>query len=129
VGGQHHDPAALLPRKEPLGWTPEPVWKRCPVKITPPPPCWQNNSGHLTRNPLTELPRNTSTGSIIQFNTNDHSCIPGYIGLTYAPNIVTRVKSRRIRWAGHVACMGDMRNVYIILVGKPEQRPLGRPRR
>jgi hypothetical protein len=38
--------------------------------------------------------------------------------------------SRRMRWAGHVARMGEKRNAYRILVGKPEgQRPLGRPRR
>jgi hypothetical protein len=37
---------------------------------------------------------------------------------------------RRMRWAGHVACMGDRRGVYRVLVGKPEgMRPLGRPRR
>jgi hypothetical protein len=35
-----------------------------------------------------------------------------------------------MRWAGHVACMGEMRNAYKILLGKPEgQRPLGKPRR
>jgi hypothetical protein len=39
-------------------------------------------------------------------------------------------KSRRMRWAGHVARMGEKRNVYSLLVGKPEgKRPLGRPRR
>jgi hypothetical protein len=39
------------------------------------------------------------------------------------------IKSRRIRWTGHVACMGEMRNAYSILVGKPEgKRPLGRPK-
>jgi hypothetical protein len=39
------------------------------------------------------------------------------------------VKSRRIRWAGHVVCMGEDRGVYRVLVGKPEgKRPLGRPR-
>jgi hypothetical protein len=39
------------------------------------------------------------------------------------------VKSRRMRWAGHVARMGEKRNAYRILVGKPEgKRPLGRPR-
>jgi hypothetical protein len=37
-------------------------------------------------------------------------------------------KSRSMRWAGYVACMGDVRNAYNILVGKPEgKRPLGRP--
>jgi hypothetical protein len=40
------------------------------------------------------------------------------------------VKSRRIRWAGHVACIGEGRVVHRVLVGKPEgKRPLGRPRR
>jgi hypothetical protein len=46
------------------------------------------------------------------------------------PNIVRVVKSRRMRWAGHVARMGEGRGVYRVLVGKPEgKRPLGRPRR
>jgi hypothetical protein len=40
------------------------------------------------------------------------------------------IKSRRMRWEGHVARMGEKRYAYRILVGKPEeQRPLGRPRR
>jgi hypothetical protein len=40
------------------------------------------------------------------------------------------IKSRRMRWAEHVARLGDKRNAYRILVGKPEgKRPLGRPRR
>ena len=40
------------------------------------------------------------------------------------------IKSRRIRWAGHVARMGEEKGVYRFLVGKPEgRRPLGRPRR
>jgi hypothetical protein len=40
------------------------------------------------------------------------------------------IKSRRIRWTGHVAQMGQTRKAYRILVGKPEgKRPLGRPRR
>ena len=46
------------------------------------------------------------------------------------PNIVRVVKSRRIRWAGHVARMGEGRGVHRVLMGKPEEkRPLGRPRR
>jgi hypothetical protein len=46
------------------------------------------------------------------------------------PNIVRVVKSRRMRWAGHVARMGEDRRVYRLLVGKPAgKRPLGRPRR
>jgi len=40
------------------------------------------------------------------------------------------IKSRRIRWVGHVARVGERRGVYRVLVGKPERkRPLGRPRR
>jgi hypothetical protein len=46
-----------------------------------------------------------------------------------SPNIVRVIKSRRMRWTGHVARMGDERGVYRVLVGKPEgMRPLGRPR-
>ena len=46
------------------------------------------------------------------------------------PNIVWVVKSRRMRWAGHVAPVGERRGVHRILVGKPEGKsPLGRPRR
>ena len=46
------------------------------------------------------------------------------------PNIVRVVKSRRMRWAGHVARMGEDRGVHRVLVWKPEgKRPLGRPRR
>jgi hypothetical protein len=49
--------------------------------------------------------------------------------LYFSPNIVWLIKLRRKRWAGHVACMGDRRGIYRILVGKPEgERPLGRPR-
>ena len=47
-----------------------------------------------------------------------------------SPNIVRVIKSRRMRWAGHVAPMGEERGVYWDLVGKLEgRRPLGRPRR
>ena len=47
-----------------------------------------------------------------------------------SPNIVRVIKSRRMRWAGHVACMGEERGVYSVLVGKPEgRRPLEKPRR
>ena len=46
------------------------------------------------------------------------------------PNVVRVVKSRRIRWAGHVARMGEGRGVHRVLMGKPEgKRSLGRPRR
>ena len=47
-----------------------------------------------------------------------------------SPNIVWVIKSRRMRLAGHVACMGEERGVCRVLVGKPVgKRPLGRPRR
>jgi hypothetical protein len=47
-----------------------------------------------------------------------------------SPNIIRMIKSRRMRWAGHVARTGETRNAYMILVGKSEEkRPLGRPRR
>jgi len=47
-----------------------------------------------------------------------------------SPNIVRVIKSRRMRWAGHVARMGEERGMYRVLVGKLEgRRPMGRPRR
>jgi hypothetical protein len=46
--------------------------------------------------------------------------------LCSSPNIIRMIRSRRMRWTGHVARMGDKGNAYRILVGK---RPLGRPRR
>jgi len=50
--------------------------------------------------------------------------------LYFSPNIVRVIKSRRMRWAGHVARMGEERGAYRVLVGKPEgKRPLERPRR
>jgi hypothetical protein len=46
-----------------------------------------------------------------------------------SPSIIRIIKSRRMRWAGHVTRKGEKRNVYRLLVGKPEgKRPLGRPR-
>jgi hypothetical protein len=48
----------------------------------------------------------------------------------HTPNIIQVIKSRRMRWAGYVARMGEGRGAYSILVGRPEgRRPLGRPRR
>jgi hypothetical protein len=50
--------------------------------------------------------------------------------LYISPSIIRIIKSRRMKWAGHVARMGEKRNAYRILVGKPEgRRALGRPRR
>jgi hypothetical protein len=49
--------------------------------------------------------------------------------LYFSPSIIRIVKSRRMRWAGHVECIGEKRDVYRLLVGRPEgKRPLGRPR-
>jgi hypothetical protein len=46
-----------------------------------------------------------------------------------SPDIIRQIKSRKMRWARHVACMGEGRNVYRVLVGKPKgKRPLGRAR-
>jgi hypothetical protein len=46
--------------------------------------------------------------------------------LYFSPSIIRMIKSRRMRWAGHVARMGESGKAYEILVGKPEgKRPLG----
>jgi hypothetical protein len=53
----------------------------------------------------------------------------GLHSLYSSPNIVRVIKSRRMRWAGHVARMGEEKGVYRVLVGRPERkRPLERPR-
>ena len=50
--------------------------------------------------------------------------------LYYSPNIVRVIKSRRMRWVGHVARFGEERGAYMFFVDKPEgKRTLGRPRR
>jgi hypothetical protein len=50
--------------------------------------------------------------------------------LYLSPNITRVIKSRRLRWAGHVACMGNRRGAFRASVEKPEvRRPVGRPRR
>jgi hypothetical protein len=47
-----------------------------------------------------------------------------------SPSVIRIIKSRRMRWSGHVARMEEKRNMYRLLMGKPEgKRPLGRPRR
>jgi hypothetical protein len=47
-----------------------------------------------------------------------------------SPNIIWQIKSRRVRWAGYMARMGEERKAYKVLVGKPEgKKPLGRQRR
>ena len=65
--------------------------------------------------------RDEVTGRLHKEELNDLYC---------SPNIVRVIKWRRMRWAGHVACVGEDRGVYRVLVGRPEgRRPLGRPRR
>ena len=47
-----------------------------------------------------------------------------------SPNVIRVIKSRRMRWVGHLTRTGERRGAYRVLVGKPEgKRPLGRPRR
>ena len=61
-------------------------------------------------------------------NVSEKSCTENQN--THFTNIVRVLKSRRMRWAGHVARMGEERGMYRVLLGKPEgRRPLGRPRR
>jgi hypothetical protein len=56
--------------------------------------------------------------------------VGGLHNLYSSPSIIRIIKPRRMRWTGHVARMVEKRNVYRLLVGKPEgKRPLGRPRR
>ena len=62
--------------------------------------------------------------------TEDIKLISKTVGSVYSEETVSLGCSRRMRWAGHVARMGEDRGVHRVLVGKPEgKRPLGRPRR
>ena len=68
--------------------------------------------------------RNEVTGEWRKLHTEELN------DLYSSPNTVRVIKSRRMRWAGHVACMMEGRGVYRVLVGKPEgKRPLRRPSR
>jgi hypothetical protein len=68
--------------------------------------------------------------------TNNKKCVKYYTFLVHpifdysSPSIIRMIKSRRMRWAGHVARMGEKRYAYRILVSMPQgKKPLGRPRR
>ena len=70
------------------------------------------------------LKRDEVAGGWIKLHNVDHN------DLYSSPNIVRLIKSRRMRWAGHVAFMRERKGAYGVLVGKPEGRnPLGRPSR
>jgi hypothetical protein len=70
-----------------------------------------------------ELKRNEVTGEWRKLHNEELN------NLYSSPNIVRMIKSRRVRWAGHVTRMEKGRGVYRVLVGKSERRrPLGRPR-
>jgi hypothetical protein len=102
VSGQRHAPAALLPpgKGPPVRIVQEAGWV--------PEPVWTQRLEEKSFNrPNKELHNLYSSSGIIR-----------------------QVKSRRMRWAGHVARMGEDRKVYKVLVRKREaKRPLGRPRR
>jgi len=66
----------------------------------------------------------------LQYLFNSILLTNGILAQKDPPNIVRVIKSRRIRWAGHVGRMRERRGIYRVLVGKLEgKRPLGRPRR
>jgi hypothetical protein len=80
--------------------------------------------GHRLLRRIFGLKRDEVTGEWRKFHNEElHN-------LYSSPGIIRQVKSRRMRWAGHVAHMGEERKMYKVLAGKPEgKRPLGRPRR
>jgi hypothetical protein len=67
-------------------------------------------------------------GGIFWYGLSIRKCDGELHNLYSSPDIIRQMKSRRMRWAGHVARMGEGRKVYWVLVGKPKgERPLGRP--
>ena len=76
--------------------------------------------------------RDTVVGSPLPY-TNPTQCIHNFISFqpeTFSSNISSVIKSRRLRWSGHIARMGERGSAYRVLVGKPEGRkPLGGPKR
>jgi hypothetical protein len=92
----------------------------------------------ITRTTRHHVPEDGILQEIIQFSFQEDYVIPPSkpvwneeLHNVYSSSSIIRIiKSRRLRWAGHVARMGEKRNVYRLLVGKLEgKRPLGRPRR
>jgi hypothetical protein len=68
--------------------------------------------------------RDEMTGDWRKLHNKEHC------DLCSSPSLIRIIKSRRMRWAGHVARMGEKRNAYRLLVGNPEGKgPVGRPRR
>jgi hypothetical protein len=66
----------------------------------------------------------------VTYTTGISNCTMGSIIICTHHQVIWQIKSRRMRWAGHVARMEEGRNVYRVSVGKPERkRPLERPRR
>ena len=106
-----------------------------------------NNVGHLITRIITTLQHFATLHHTSLNNTSLHLSTLHFLSFTlhypliwlnpftfpivlFRPNIVRVIKSRRMRWAGHVARMGEERGAYRVLVVKPEgKRPLGRPRR
>jgi hypothetical protein len=74
--------------------------------------------------------RNVTSNKLLALFKDVSSESQELYALYSSPNIFRVIKLRRLRWAGHVARMGERRGAYRALVGKPEGgRPLGRPRR
>jgi len=90
--------------------------------------CYRVNCTAVQSPLLTFLKQNTIS-FLSQVKVSKILSVATMCDLYCSPNNVRVIKSRRMRWAGHVARMGEEREVYRILLGKPEgKRPLGRPR-
>ena len=99
---------------------------------------WTKKGHRLEENPIqcsSRLPNDIAAYLHTRLAAEIHSADGELLKLAVkgeysSPNIVRVKKSRRMRWAGHVARMGEERGMYRVLLGKPEgKRPLGRPRR
>jgi hypothetical protein len=87
---------------------------------------WRRNTYRISGNRVQKIfgPKRDEDGSWRNLHNDELQ------SLYSSPNIVKVIKSRTMRWAGHVARMGEGRGVYGLLVGRPEgKRPLERPRR